>query len=152
MVAQEQLSSLLPEAEAALTQQHTESLSHAETDAARLVVYRDPHDVRTIFQLLSLLLITLALFVFSAVGNAWQYWRRPDRIVVDRSNGRVLMINDRQYGETDAVKMTPDQPNDGDKKYLVSEYVRTLYAVNPAIRAATRRIVAGCLDAAGHEH
>jgi hypothetical protein len=135
MVAQEQLHPLLPDVEAALTQQHAESLSHAETAAARLVVYRDPHDVRTIFQLLSLLLITLALSVVSAAGNAWQYWRRPDRIVVDRSNGRVLMINDRQYGETDAVKMTPDQPNDGDKKYLVSEYVRTLYAVNPAIRA-----------------
>lgn len=135
MVAQEQLHSLLPDAETALTEQHTESLAHAETNAARLAVYRDPQDVRTIFQLLSLLLITLALFVLSAAGNAWQYWRRPDRIVVDRSNGRVLMINDRQYGETEAVKMTPDQPNDGDKKYLVGEYVRALYAVNPVIRA-----------------
>ena len=135
MVAQEQLHSLLPDAETALTEQHTESLAHAETNAARRAVYRDPQDVRTIFQLLSLLLITLALFVLSAAGNAYQYWRRPDRIVVDRSNGRVLMINDRQYGETDAVKMTPDQPNDGDKKYLVGEYVRALYAVNPVIRA-----------------
>lgn len=135
MVAQEQLHSLLPDAETALTEQHTESFTHAETNAARLAVYRDPQDVRTIFQLLSLLLITLALFVVSAAGNAYQYWRRPDRIVVDRSNGRVLMINDRQYGETEAVKMTPDQPNDGDKKYLVGEYVRALYAVNPAIRA-----------------
>lgn len=99
-------------------------------------VYRDPHDVRTIFQLLSLLLIFLSLLVLSAAGNAYQYWRRPDRIVVDRSNGRVLMINDRQYGETESVKMTPDAPNGDDKKYLVHEYVRALYAVNPAIRAA----------------
>jgi hypothetical protein len=43
-------------------------------------------------------------------SNAWQYWRRPDRIVVDRSNGRVLVINDRQFGETEVVKMRPDQP------------------------------------------
>ena len=44
-------------------------------------VYRDPHDVRTIFQLLSLFLIFLSLLVLSAGGNAYQYWRRPDRIV-----------------------------------------------------------------------
>jgi hypothetical protein len=100
------------------------------------VVYRDPNDVRTIFQLLSALMVVLVLFVASAAGNAWQYWRRPDRIVVDRSNGRVLLINDRQFGETDAVKMMPDQPNDSDKKYLVNEYVRALYEINPATRAA----------------
>lgn len=100
-----------------------------------LVVYRDPEDVRTIFQLLSALLVILALFAVSAVGNAVQYWRRPDRIVVDKSNGRVLMINDRQYGETDAVKLMPDRPMESDKKYLVGEYVRALYAINPTMRA-----------------
>jgi hypothetical protein len=100
------------------------------------VVYRDPNDVRTIFQLLSVLMILLVLFVGSAAGNAWQYWRRPDRIVVDRSSGRVLLINDRQFGETDAVKMMPDGPSDSDKKYLVNEYVRALYEINPATRAA----------------
>jgi hypothetical protein len=102
----------------------------------RAIVYRDPADVRTIFQLLTALMVVLCLFVLSAVGNAWQYWRRPDRIVVDRSSGRVLMINDREFGETEAVKMTPDHPGDEDKKYLVGEFVRLLYAVNPATRAA----------------
>lgn len=110
----------------------------SETAAERtsnLVVYRDPEDVRTIFQLLSALIVVLALFVVSALGNAVQYWRRPDRIIVDRSSGRVLMINDRQFGETDAVKMMPDRPAESDKKYLVGEYVRALYAINPATRA-----------------
>jgi hypothetical protein len=99
------------------------------------VAYRDPNDIRTIYQLLSVLGITLALFVLSVVGNAWQYWRRPDRIVVDLSSGRVLMINDRQFGATGAVKMEPDNPGDSDKKYLVSEFVRSLYAINPTTRA-----------------
>lgn len=112
--------------------------SNAESTALpeRMVIYRDPSDVRTNFQLLSALLIVLCLFTLSALGNAWQYWRRPDRIVVDRSNGRVLMINDREFGETDAVKMAPDSAGDADKKYLVGEYVRLLYAINPATRAA----------------
>jgi hypothetical protein len=102
----------------------------------RTIVYRDSDDVRTIFQLLTALMVVLCLFVLSAAGNAWQYWRRPDRIVVDRSNGRVLMINDRQFGETEAIKMTPDHPGGEDKKYLVGEFVRLLYGVNPATRAA----------------
>jgi hypothetical protein len=106
-----------------------------QSQPASPVAYRDPNDVRTIYQLLSVLLITLALFVLSAVGNAWQYWRRPDRIVVDRSSGRILMINDRQFGETDAVKMAPDYPGDSDKKYLVGEFVKSLYAINPTTRA-----------------
>jgi hypothetical protein len=107
----------------------------AESLSSHPTVYRDPNDIRTVYQLLSVLLITLALFVLSAAGNAWQYWRRPDRIVVDRSNGRVLMINDRQFGETDAVKMAPDHPTDGDKKYIVGEFIKSLYAVNPTTRA-----------------
>src|SRR5262249_16797513 len=102
----------------------------------RIVVYRDPADVRTNFQLLTTLLIVLGLFTLSAIGNALQYWRRPDRIVVDRSTGRVLMINDREFGGTEAVKMTPDRPGNEDKKYLVGEFVRLLYGVNPATRAA----------------
>jgi len=106
-----------------------------QTAELRPIVYRDPADVRAIFQLLTALAIVLCLFVLSALGNAWQYWRRPDRIVVDRSNGRVLMINDRTFGETDAARMTLDQPGDADKKYLVGEFVRLLYAVNPATRA-----------------
>jgi hypothetical protein len=105
-------------------------------DEPRLIVYRDPADVRTVFQLLAALMVVLCLFVLSAIGNAWQYWRRPDRIVVDRSSGRVLILNDREFGETDAVKMIPDQPGDEDKKYLVGEFLRLLYAVNPVTRAA----------------
>src|SRR5262249_1472966 len=102
-----------------------------ESQPVNPVAYRDPNDVRTIYQLLSVLLITLALFVLSAIGNAWQYWRRPDRIVVDRSSGRVLMINDRQFGETDAVKMTPDHPGEGDKKYPVGEFAKSPQPIKP---------------------
>jgi hypothetical protein len=134
MSAREEL--IYPTANAESFPERTNTREAVEARTPNLVVYRDPDDVRTIFQLLSSLIVILALFAVSAVGNAVQYWRRPDRIVVDKSNGRVLMINDRQYGETDAVKLTPDRPMDSDKKYIVGEYVRALYAINPATRAA----------------
>ncbi len=115
---------------------HEEEMSSVKSSTINPITYRDPNDVRTIYQPLSVQMIVLVLFVMSAVGNAWQYWRRPDRIVVDRSNGRVLMINDRVYGETDAIKMMPDYPGESDKKNLVTEFVGSLYAINPATRAA----------------
>ncbi|MFN0123833.1 MAG: hypothetical protein ACKV2V_25300 [Blastocatellia bacterium] len=119
--------------------ENTAPIPDSREVARRLVVYRDPGDVRTIFQMLTLLSIALALLTLSAAANAWQYWRRPDRIVVDRSGGRVLLINDREYGETDAVKMSPDRPGESDRRYLVREYVRLLYAINPTTRAADLR-------------
>lgn len=103
--------------------------------ASRLLVYRDAADIRTIFQLVTTLLILLGLLTISLIGNVWLYWRRPDRIIVDRSNGRVLMINDREFGETDSVKITPESLGVEDKQYLVSEFVKLLYRVNPATRA-----------------
>lgn len=87
----------------------------AQQSGPAMVVYRDPADVRTHFQFLLALLTVLGLLMMSAIGNAWQYWRRPDRIVVDRSSGRVLLINDRKFGETDAAQMTPDGPGEADK-------------------------------------
>ncbi|MBO0860399.1 MAG: hypothetical protein J2P21_18360 [Chloracidobacterium sp.] len=58
-----------------------------------------PRTVVNYFQLPAALMVVLCLFVLSAAGKAWQYWRRPDLIVVDRSNGRVLVINDRGFGK-----------------------------------------------------
>ena len=98
-------------------------------------IYRDPEDVRTVIQLarsgavLSLLLLT------SIVGNFYQYYRRPDRIVVDKSSGRVVEINDRYYGETEAIELGPERLTDADKKYIASEFVKFLYQIDPATRS-----------------
>ena len=63
------------------------------------VVYRDASDVRTILSLTWSMMILALLLVASGVGNIYQYLRRPDRIVVDGGTGRVLSINNRNYGQ-----------------------------------------------------
>src|ERR1043165_9135191 len=73
-----------------------------------LTVYRDPQDVRTIFSLTRLLTVLSLIIVASAAANIFQYLRRPDRIVVDGSTGRVLSINDRNYGKEERVEFGPD--------------------------------------------
>ncbi|HWP45254.1 MAG TPA: hypothetical protein VNO14_18575 [Blastocatellia bacterium] len=97
-------------------------------------LYRDPADVRTILSLTRCGIVLVLLLVTSVGANLYQYYRRPDRIVVDRSSGRVLQINDREYGETEAVQLGPDRLTDADKKYIAGEFVEALYRVDPATR------------------
>ncbi len=106
----------------------------SEAIPLRAALHRDPADVRTILSL-SWVGTLLALLLVASLGvNFYQYWRRPDRIVVDRSNGRVLMINDRQYGETEAVQFGPDRLTNADKQYLAGEFVKAIYQIDPATR------------------
>jgi hypothetical protein len=97
-------------------------------------LFRDPADVRTILSMAWTGTLLVLLLLASVAFNIWQYWRRPDRIVVDRSSGRVLMINDREYGETEAVKLGPDKLTNADKQYLAGEFVKAIYGVDPATR------------------
>jgi hypothetical protein len=97
-------------------------------------LYRDPADVRTILSMAWTGTLLVLLLLASVAFNIWQYWRRPDRIIVDRSSGRVLMINDREYGETEAVKLGPDRLTSADKQYIAGEFVKAIYQVDPATR------------------
>jgi hypothetical protein len=117
----------------------TESVQIEERDAAIMqsslqTLYRDPADVRTILSMAWTGTLLVLLLLASVAFNIWQYWRRPDRIVVDHSSGRVLMINDREYGETEAVKLGPDKLTNADKQYLAEEFVKAIYGVDPATR------------------
>src|SRR5262249_12153311 len=80
-------------------------------------LFRDPADVRTILSMAWTGTLLVLLLLTSVAFNVWQYWRRPDRIVVDRSSGRVLMINDREYGETEAGKPWPEQLTNADEQH-----------------------------------
>jgi hypothetical protein len=106
----------------------------AITQSSLQTLYRDPADVRTILSMAWTGTLLVLLLLASVAFNIWQYWRRPDRIVVDRSSGRVLMINDREYGETEAVRLGPDRLTNADKQYLAGEFVKAIYQVDPATR------------------
>jgi len=100
------------------------------------VIYRDPADVRTVMQLVSAVAVLMLMLLLSVCGNFYMYLRRPDRIVVDRTSGRTIMINDREFGETEAVQLGPDRLTDQDKRYVVGEFVKALYKIDPTTRAS----------------
>src|SRR6266508_3844155 len=106
----------------------------AITQSSLQTLYRDPADVRTILSMAWTGTLLVLLLLASVAFNIWQYWRQPVRIVVDRSSGRVLMINDREYGETEAVMLGPDRLSGADKQYIAGEFVKAIYQVDPATR------------------
>ena len=110
----------------------------AETNQENLSFYseRDPEDVMTISHLLRAVFILAALLFLSGGLNFYLALRKADLIVVDKTSGRTLAINNRDYGQTDAVELSPDNPTNRDKKALVAEFLRCLYEVNGATRPA----------------
>ncbi len=100
-------------------------------------VERDPEDVLTISHLLRLGLVLVVLLFLSCGLNFYLALRKADLIVVDKTSGRTLLINDKDYGSTEAVSLTPDSLTNRDKKALVAEFLHCLYEVNGTTRAAS---------------
>ncbi len=103
----------------------------------RIVDYvADPETVETNRRLMGALGLCVVIILVQAAFNLTLYLRRPDRIVVDRTAGgdRVVVMNNREYGLTDSVAFSPDEPSAGDKKYLVAQFLNLYYGNNPDIR------------------
>lgn len=95
---------------------------------------RDPEDVLTISSLFRAVWVLLFILSLSVGTNIFFAFRKADRIVVDRTSGRVTEINNRDYGSTETVSMSPDTPTDTDKKYVVKEFLKALYEVEQTTR------------------
>lgn len=109
----------------------TEPLAASETP---FYLTRDPEDVLTILSLFRAVWVLLIVLVLSVGINVFLSLRKADRIVVDRSSGRVVELNNRDYGSTETVSISPDTPTTTDKKYLVKEFLAALYEVEQANR------------------
>jgi hypothetical protein len=113
-----------------------------------VICYRDPADVRTIRRQSWLIVICLIIVGVSIVGVVYKAIQRPDRIVVDMTSGRAVMINDRELGSTEAVKLEKDKLQLADMDYVVKAFVEYLYRVDQRsrskdIEAALRLMVPG---------
>ncbi len=97
---------------------------------------RDPDDIVTIASLFKALWVLLFALVLSGGINTFLIFRKADRIVVDKSSGRVVEVNNRDYGTTETVSIAPDNPTATDKKYLVKEFLTSLYEVEQSTREA----------------
>jgi hypothetical protein len=58
-----------------------------------VICYRDPADVRTIRRQSWLIIIAFVIAAVAVVGVVYKAIQRLDRIVVDMSSGRTVMIN-----------------------------------------------------------
>lgn len=110
-------------------------------------ITRDPDDALTISSLLRAVWILLAVLTVSFGLNVFLAVRKADRIVVDKTSGRVVELNNRDYGATENVEIAPDRPNDTDKKYLVKEFLKSLYEVEQTTRESEVNKLLRMLDA-----
>ena len=113
-----------------------------------VICYRDPADVRTIRRQSWLIVVSLLVVGIAVVGVVYKAIQKPDRIVVDMTSGRTVMINDRELGATEAVKLEKDKLQIADMDYVVKAYVEYLYRVDQRsrskdIEAALRLMVPG---------
>jgi len=113
-----------------------------------VICYRDPADVRTIHRQSRVILLCLAIAAIAIVGVVYKSIQRPDRIVVDMTSGRVVMINDRELGATEAVRLEKDKLQLADMDYVVKAFLDYLYHVDQRsrskdIEAALRLMVPG---------
>lgn len=104
------------------------------TVGSPLYLGRDPEDIVTISSLFKAVRILLIVLTLSVAINVFLSLRKADRIVVDRSSGRVVELNNRDYGSTETVTISPDTPTATDKKYLVKEFLTALYEVEQTTR------------------
>lgn len=105
-----------------------------EPQVERIVEYcADPEQAITNYRLVGVVGLMVVVVLVESVFCFMLYLRRPDRIVVDRTQGgdRVVMINNREYGLTEGVDFRPDAPTEGDKKYIATRYLELLYGNNP---------------------
>src|SRR5215472_16372390 len=86
--------------------------AESSTEVVAVQPYRDVNDVRLLLKLASSQILIVMMLLVSVAGNVWMYYRRPDRIVVDRtsSGDYVILSNDRRV--TSPVSFGQDQPGD----------------------------------------
>ena len=100
-----------------------------------VICYRDPADVRTIRRQSRIIILSLLVTAIAIVGVVYKSIQRPDRIVVDMSSGRTVMINDRELGATETVKLEKDKLQLADMDYVVKAFLEYLYRVDQRSRA-----------------
>jgi len=108
-----------------MSDERQEQYSNFSGDAktvATLSIERDPDDVLTISHLLRALSVLVILLFLSCGLNFYLTLRKADLIVVDKTSGRTLLINDKDYGQTEAVQLSPDNLTNRDKRALVTEF------------------------------
>jgi hypothetical protein len=101
----------------------------------RVICFRDPADVRTIHRQSRIIILCLLIATISLLGVVYKSIQRPDRIVVDMSSGRTVMINDRELGATEAVRLEKDKLQTADMDYVVKAFLEYLYRVDQRSRS-----------------
>ncbi len=96
----------------------------------------DPVDKEVIKALSKRAAIPYIFCIILMVANIIQYVRNPTIItaVIKEDGQQVVKINDIDYGSFGAVTVQPDKPGNRDKIYLVKQFTKQLFGIDPQAR------------------
>ncbi len=99
------------------------------------IAQRDPDDIRTILRL-SVCSLCFAVLSLALAGLlTYRLTRKPELLVVERtSEGDRVIGDDRHYSLQGAIQLRPDQPGDGDKKYVAAKWAESFFQIDPQTR------------------
>lgn len=100
------------------------------------IIFRDPEDMK-IARKKDVIILAQSVVILILAGLAFYlFLRKPDLIVaVTSADGqRVVQLNNREFGQTEAVQLGKEHLSNDDKTYLVSEFARLRFAVDRASR------------------
>jgi hypothetical protein len=75
----------------------------------------------------------------AVVGVVYKSIQRPDRIVIDMSSGRTVMINNRELGATEAVRVDKDKLQIPAVDFFVGEAMVEVTKDQTVVRLAMAR-------------
>ena len=100
------------------------------------IIFRDPEDMKTARRKDGIVLAQSVIILILAGLAFYLYLRKPDLIVAVTSpdGQRIVQLNNREFGQTEAVQLGKERLSNDDKTYLVSEFARLRFAVDRASR------------------
>jgi len=108
--------------------------SATDLDPTPVSLARDPRDVMLVGRLVGVVALLAAVALASIGANIVQYLRKPDLVVVDDTSGAAIVLNNRELGETESVRLDRDHIEERDKAYAARTFAEALYRVDPATR------------------
>lgn len=99
------------------------------------VIYRDAQDVRLLLRLSTACMVLILMLIASGALNVAMYYRRPDRIVVERTpEGDNVIIAGNTAVKT-GVSVEKYTPGDREKLALAGKFSSGLFTIDPKTRS-----------------
>lgn len=103
----------------------------ASLHAVMLPAYRDERDVRLHFKMMAVIVTLVVLTLAQFVGLIVLWLRKPTVVLMDKTSGVTITVDDTAYGMTPAATLDRDRLGANEKKAASEKFLELLYLIDP---------------------